>query len=73
MFFVYFLVEVSNEIEIYIFLFIVDNEFGVFVWVIGLFFGCGYNIDSLMVLEIEYEKYLLRIIIVIIGILMIIE
>lgn len=55
------------------FLVFVFNELGVFVCVIGLFLGWGYNIESFIVLEIEYEVYLLCIIIVMCGMLYVLE
>lgn len=52
---------------------LVENELGVLVCVIGLFFGCGYNIDSLIVVEVDYLGYCLCIIIVMCGMFVVIE
>ncbi|WP_412057775.1 acetolactate synthase small subunit [Bartonella sp. DGB2] len=43
---------------------LVDNEPGVLARVIGLFSGCGYNIESLTVSETEQERHLSRITVV---------
>lgn len=59
--------------EVYMLVVFVINESGVLVWVIGFFLGCGYNIESFMVVEVDYIGYILCIIIVIKGKLQIIE
>lgn len=43
---------------------IVDNEFGILGRVVGLFSSRGYNIESLTVAEVDYEKNLSRITVV---------
>lgn len=63
----------GDGIECYILVVIVINELGVLVCVIGLFLGCGYNIESLIVVEVDYQGYYSCIIIVIIGMFEIIE
>jgi len=52
---------------------VVDNEPGVLARVIGLFSGRGYNIESLTVAEVDFEKRVSRITIVTSGTEMIIE
>ena len=52
---------------------LVDNEPGVLARVIGLFSGCGYNIESLTVAEVDRSNSLSRITIVTSGTPMIIE
>ena len=52
---------------------LVDNEPGVLARVIGLFSGRGYNIESLTVAEVEWDRGLSRISIVTSGTPMVIE
>ena len=46
---------------------LVDNEAGVLARVIGLFSGRGYNIESLVVAEVDTEEKLSRITLVTSG------
>src|SRR3954462_5449358 len=64
---------VAQQIESHTLSVIVDNEPGVLARVIDLFYGRGYNIDSLTVSETEHEKHLSRITIVTRGTPMVIE
>ena len=64
---VYDIVEVTGEPKRHVFSVLVDNEFGVLARVVGLFSGRGYNIESLTVAEVEQEKKLSRITIVMTG------
>tara|TARA_B100000686_G_C16398826_1_gene766220 strand:- start:97 stop:603 length:507 start_codon:yes stop_codon:yes gene_type:complete len=52
---------------------LVDNEAGVLARVIGLFSGRGYNIESLVVAEVDTEEKLSRITLVTSGTPMVIE
>lgn len=56
-----------NDISKYTVSVLVDNEPGVLARVIGLISGRGYNIDSLTVAEVDAEKHISRITIVVPG------
>ncbi len=64
---------ISDGIERHIISVLVDNEPGVLARVIGLFSGRGYNIESLTVAEVEWNRSLSRISIVTSGTPMVIE
>ena len=57
----------NNDISKYTVSVLVDNEPGVLARVIGLISGRGYNIDSLTVAEVDAEKHISRITIVVPG------
>ena len=63
----------TEVVERHIISVLVDNEPGVLARVIGLFSGRGYNIESLTVAEVEWNRGLSRISIVTSGTLMVIE
>ena len=52
---------------------LVENEAGVLARVIGLFSGRGYNIESLTVAEVDFDRHLSRLTIVTTGTPMVIE
>ena len=57
----------NHDISKYTVSVLVDNEPGVLARVIGLISGRGYNIDSLTVAEVDAEKHISRITIVVPG------
>lgn len=63
----------DDTIETHTIAVLVDNEPGVLARVIGLFSGRGYNIESLTVAEVDFEKHRSRITLVTSGTRMIIE
>ena len=52
---------------------IVDNKFGVLGRVVGMFTSRGYNIDSLTVAEVDEDRSLSRITVMVSGTSMVIE
>ena len=52
---------------------IVDNKFGVLGRVVGMFTARGYNIDSLTVAEVDEDRSLSRITVMVSGTSMVIE
>jgi len=63
----------ADKIETHTLSVLVDNEPGVLARVIGLFSGRGYNIESLVVAEVDSSKHLSRITLVTSGTPMVIE
>ncbi len=63
----------ADKIETHTLSVLVDNEPGVLARVIGLFSGRGYNIESLVVAEVDSGKHLSRITLVTSGTPMVIE
>ena len=61
---VYDIPEKKEERHRHVLAVIVDNEFGILGRVVGLFSSRGYNIESLTVAEVDYEKNLSRITVV---------
>lgn len=61
---VYDIPEKKVELHRHVLAVIVDNEFGILGRVVGLFSSRGYNIESLTVAEVDYEKNLSRITVV---------
>ncbi len=64
---VYDIVQTKSDEARHILAVLVDNEYGVLARVIGLFSARGYNIESLTVAEVDYEKNLSRITVVTSG------
>ncbi|MBM3531975.1 MAG: acetolactate synthase small subunit [Alphaproteobacteria bacterium] len=63
----------ADKIETHTLSVLVDNEPGVLARVIGLFSGRGYNIESLVVAEVDASRHLSRITLVTSGTPMVIE
>ena len=63
----------ADKIETHTLSVLVDNEPGVLARVIGLFSGRGYNIESLVVAEVDAARHLSRITLVTSGTPMVIE
>ena len=57
----------KGKLDTHIFVVWVDNDAGVLAWVVGLFSGRGYNIESLAVAEVDASKSISRITIVTTG------
>ena len=62
-----------NDINTHTFSVIVDNKSGVLSRVVGMFAARGYNIESLTVAEVDEDKNLSRITVMITGTVMVIE
>ena len=62
-----------SSINTHTFSVIVDNKSGVLSRVVGMFAARGYNIESLTVAEVDEDKNLSRITVMITGTAMVIE
>jgi acetolactate synthase-1/3 small subunit len=63
----YFLTQETQQTERHTLSVLVDNEPGILARVVGLFSARGYNIESLTVSEIEHDKRLSRITVVVVA------